>query len=133
MAKSAHNILLLLIPEKNSSMEVMRRVFIAFESGAASLMCGCVYWCPLTPLNGGADARVLLSIVDLYLKMKVASMLELLSFVFAFRTEKYLLESTVFPLNLIERCILLLAFTVLQMGVVLFGNVYLLTFPSSYF
>ena len=56
----------------------MRRVFIAFESGAARLMCGCVYWCPLTPLNGGADARVLLSIVDLYLKMKVSYMLETL-------------------------------------------------------
>ena len=112
-------------------MEVMRRVFIAFESGAARLMCGCVYWCPLTPLNGGADARVLLSIVYLYLKMKVTSVLKLLSFVFAFRTEKYLLESTVFPLNMIERCILLLAFTVLLIGVVLFGNIYLLTLPSS--
>ena len=94
-------------------------------------MCGCVYWCPLTPLSGGADARVLLSIVYLYLKMKVSSMLELLSFVFAFRTERYLLESTVFPFNLIERCILLLAFTLLQIGVVLiYSNIYLLTFPS---
>ena len=102
---------------------MMRRVFTAFESGAARLICYCVYWCPLTPLNGGADARVLLSIVDLYLKMKVSYMLELLSFVISFRTERYLLESTVFPLNLIERCILLLAFTVLQIGVVLFGNI----------
>ena len=69
-------------------MEVMRRVFTAFESGAARLICCCVYWCPLTPLNGGADARVLLSIVDLYLKMQVSYMLELLSFVFAFSTEQ---------------------------------------------